>query len=219
MLRLVWQDPSTRKFIEVGKLSELQNGSFAFAYTKGANSPGFLPLAEFPSKDVPYLSDSLPAFFQNRVMSPSRSSYRDYLQWLGFDDVPTPIEILARTGGTRATDTFHVVDSFAPLGGKRVGRFFASGVRHVDGAHDRLKSLHLGQELFLRDEPQNPANPLAILLDAASDEPVGYVPDWLVAEVHAMREDNDQIRISVEKVNADAPAHLRLLCLLEASTA
>lgn len=215
MLRLVWQDRDTRRFVEVGRLTELADGAFSFHYTEGANHPSFQCLAEFPDRHGVYQSHELPAFFGNRVMSSQRASYSQYCTWLGLSDVSTPMEILARTGGARATDTFHVVDSFAESNGVRRGRFFASGVRHVDGADSRLRTLCPGQELLLRPQPDNPVNPLAILLDATADEPVGWVPDWLVGEIHALV-GCGAVRVSVAQVNLDAPSHLKLLCMLEA---
>lgn len=99
MLRLVWQDVDTRRFIEVGRLSQLAHGAFSFQYTEGANHPRFQCLAEFPDRDCIYQSNALPAFFSNRVMSSQRESYGQYCNWLGLSDVASPMEILARTGG------------------------------------------------------------------------------------------------------------------------
>ncbi len=215
MLRLVWQDVQTRQFIEVARLSQLNDGAFCFEYTEGANHPRFRCLAEFPDRKSIYSSKVLPAFFGNRVMSAQRDSYAEYCGWLGLSDVAAPIEILARTGGGRATDTFHVVDSFSAFDGVRRGRFFVSGIRHLDGASECLAQLDEGAELLLRPQPENPANKLAILLDASAGMPVGWVPDWLVREVHEMLAGGD-VRVTVAQVNPDAPPHLRLMCLLEA---
>lgn len=215
MLRLVWQDVDTRRFIEVGRLSQLADGAFSFQYSDGADHPRFQCLAEFPDRDGIYESNALPAFFGNRVMSSQRESYGQYCGWLGLSDVATPMEILARTGGGRATDTFHVVDSFLPLDGVHSGRFFASGVRYLDGADERLRALVPGQELLLRPQPDNPVNELAILLDADAGQPVGWVPDWLVGEVHELL-NAGAVHVRVAQVNPDAPSHLRLMCALEA---
>jgi len=127
------------------------------------------------------------------------------------------MEILARTGGARVTDTFHVVDSFSDHDGQRRGRFFASGVRYIVGADERLRKLRPGQELVLRQDPLNPVNPLAILLDVTFEQPVGWVPDWLLTDVHAMFAVGS-VKVSVAQVNVDAPTHLRLMCLLETAS-
>jgi len=214
-LRLVWQDPNTHRFIDVARLTDLGQGRYGFEYNDGARSKGFFPLSEFPDLTQSYTCTSLPAFFANRVMSSRRGTYQSYLGWLGLDDVPTPMEILARTGGGRATDTFHVVDSFRERSGQRSGRFFASGISHITNVESRLSALRQGDVLKLRDDTANPANPRAILLDAQGGGEVGWVPDWLLNDVHSMRQDSN-LTITVEQVNLDAPAHLRLLCRLEA---
>lgn len=214
-LRLIWQDAQTRKFIQVGELAQLDDDSFSFAYTQGALHPQFVPLAEFPDLNTVYHSNDLPAFFRNRVMSAHRDTYAQYCGWLGLADAVTPMEVLARTGGGRATDTFHVVGSFRPSGGLVTGRFFASGIRYVQHADEQLKHLHVGQGLQLRHQPDNPVNDRALLIDAARDRPVGWVPDWLVDDVHDLLSQTEVV-VEVEKVNLRAPSHLKLLCMLRA---
>jgi len=126
--------------------------------------------------------------------------------------------VLIRTGGPRATDTFHVVDDLTySADGRVVSRFLASGIRHVGGAHERLRLLRGGERLCLRDEPDNCANPRAILIDVRNDEPVGYVPDWLVEDVHSLRERASEFTVTAERVNPNAPWHLQLLCRIEAA--
>ena len=77
------------------------------------DDPDFVPLLEYPDPESAYVSNELPAFFANRVLSAARPNCARYLDWLGvdaLDDQDVPFEVLARTGGGRATDTFHVVD-------------------------------------------------------------------------------------------------------------
>lgn len=216
---LIWQNPTTRWFSRVGALERLTDGRYAFRYLPAAEDPAFYPLAEFPKLDAIYVSTDLPAFFGNRVMSRQRESYEEFRRWIGLDSLgaDTPFEVLVRTGGPRATDTFHVVDDlFLDSEGSVVSRFLASGVRHIPGATDRLARLEVGTELALRDDPENPVNDRAILMDVVADLPVGFIPDWLVDDVHELRERSSSIRIFAERINPDAPPHLRLLCRLEA---
>jgi hypothetical protein len=219
-LLLIWQDPGTRQLIRVGELDQLVDGHFAFRYLPGARQPGFWPLVQFPDVDRLYLSSQLPAFFANRVMSRSRASYGDFRHWIGLegDGTDTPFEVLIRTGGPRATDTFHVVDDLAwTAEGRVVSRFLASGVRHIDGARDRLLSVREGQELRLRDEPDNRVNARAILIDVRDREPVGYVPDWLVEDVNSLRSAASDFMVVADRISPDAPSHLQLLCRIEAT--
>ncbi|MEJ7742434.1 MAG: hypothetical protein WKF73_07750 [Nocardioidaceae bacterium] len=171
-LLLIWRNPNTSRLSRVGELEELADGRFAFRYVAKLD-PDFSPLVQFPEPDSLYVSDSLPAFFVNRVMSKQRPSYPEYRAWLGLDGSgeDTPVEVLARTGGGRGTDTFHIVDDLQPRDGHVVSRFLGSGVRHIDGAEERVARLGKGQRLFLRDEPDNPVNQRAILIDAEDGLP------------------------------------------------
>lgn len=216
-LLLVWQHPSTRRFIKVARLEALNEG-YRFEYLKESKDPDFEPLHSFPELDQIYVTRQLPAFFQNRVMSRKRRSYEQYANWLGIDpDVDAPVEVLARTGGGRATDTFHVVEEpMVRPGQKTVIRFFASGLSHVEGALGRLLVVRRGDQLTIRPEPDNPVNGRALLIDASAGESVGWVPDWLLDEVHELMT-GEEFKLCVERVNFDAPWHLKLLCHLEAT--
>ncbi len=219
-LLLIWQEPISRAFVKVGQLDCLTDGRYAFRYLERARQEtGFYPLAEFPRLDAPYVSDSLPAFFANRVMNRQRVSYEQYRGWLGLEDegADTPFEVLRRTGGPRETDTFHVVDDLqVGPSGELVSRFFVSGVRHQAGSELLIKGLKPGAPLQLRDETNNTVNPRALLVDAVAGKPVGWVPDWLVDDVHDLRATGSDLDLVAEQANPDAPDHLKLLCRLTA---
>ncbi|RRD04700.1 hypothetical protein EII34_09150 [Arachnia propionica] len=211
--RLIWKNPVDGGYHEVGQFEHLRDGRYVFAYREDVGSvDGFHPLLQFPDTGRPYVSEVLPAFFANRVMSRKRVNYGEYVGWLGLTEDALPVEILARTGGGRETDTFHVVDSFEEHDGRCEGWFFISGVRHQNEAVAR--ELKVGDQLELCDEPDNPVNPRAILL-TTDGTPVGWVPDWLVDTVHRLRETNE-VEVFVDQVNLDAPSRLAVLCRLEA---
>lgn len=210
-LRLIWKDPETRRYHEVGQFEALSDGRYVFGYLPDvAGIPGFHPLLQFPDVGRVYVSEVLPAFFANRVMSSNRPSYGDHLKWLGLEPGATPLEILARTGGPRATDTFHVVDSFELVDGRCEGSFFVSGTRYK--GFDIGKLQH-GEELSLEDDPSNPHNPQAILL-AADGNHLGWIPDWLVEDLHRFQEPGYLVRVYVDQVNLDSPPHLAVRCRL-----
>ncbi|WP_425865081.1 HIRAN domain-containing protein [Arthrobacter sp. TWP1-1] len=217
-LLVIWKHPETRRSRRVGKLDHLTDGRFAFSYLdESRDAADFRPLVAFPDMDSTYVSENLPPFFRNRVMNSGRPDYEEFLGWLGLDsrNPDLPIEILARTGGPRATDTFHIVDApNADVEGV-VTRFFVSGVNHCEGALDKIQSMAEGAELSLRPEPSNPYNPHAVLIDESDDSSIGWVPDWLLTELQPLIHEGATIRVFADRVNLDAPAHLSVLCRLE----
>lgn len=218
-LFLIWQNPDTRQFIRVGALTELVDGRYVFEYTDGAGADGFHPLVQFPVVEKTYVSDALPAFFVNRLMSKKRQSYPAYLDAIGIDapELETPMELLARTGGPRATDTFHLVaDSAADIDGRVVIRFLASGVRHVSGAADALRRIRPGDRLEIRADTSNPVNKHAQLVCEVSGDELGYVPDWLLEDLRDLLGRADSYRVTAERVSPDEHPHLRLLCRIDA---
>lgn len=216
-LLLIWQNPETRTFSKVGRLTRVSEG-FQFEYLRDQLDPAFKPIHSFPDLARVYLTQELPAFFANRVMSRKRSTYQDYAGWLGVSAVDdAPFEVLARTGGGRETDTFHVVQEPEPVrGGGSTVRFFASGLRHIDGLEARLDEVQPGDRLSLRPEPTNENDPRAILIDVESGLAVGWVPAWLLDDVHEWMRECAPV-MAVEQVNLDAPWHLRLLCRVDVS--
>ena len=72
--------------------------------------------------------------------------------------------------------------------------------------------------LTLRPEPDNNHNSRALVIDAEAGGAVGYVPDWMLDIVRRMTDIDPDYRLSVEVANGpETPAHLRLLCRLEAT--
>ena len=125
-------------------------------------------------------------------------------------------ELLARTGGRRATDTIQIVPAPVVEGDREVLHFLVSGIRHVDPDGSRVAQLECGVTLQIRAEPDKDWDPRALLLDVRSGEPVGYVPRYLLGYVHKRREERADLRVTVEQVNGpDVPWHLRLLCRMD----
>lgn len=219
-LVLIWQNPETRRFVKVGQVDSLPDGYVAFHYLDSAwDDPSFVPLMEYPDRDLAYVSNELPAFFANRVLSTARPNYARYLDWLGVDaleDEDVPFEVLARTGGGRATDTFHVVDLPANHEHGFSSRFFVSGVRYSEDADRVVPTLRAGDRLELELEEANPSNPHAVLVNAGDGRRVGYVPDWLCSDVRDLINQSWNISAVVERVNPGAPSHVRVLCRIDA---
>ena len=77
---------------------------------------------------------------------------------------------------------------------------------------------HLPSTMEMRSalEEDNEVNPKAVLVNTLDGQKFGYVPDWLCPDVHARIKDGWSITAIAERVNPDAPAHVRVLCRLEA---
>lgn len=228
-LYLAWQDPVGRAWLTIGRLTA-NGGEYAFVYTRGAerarSEHNFHPLRQFPSLDEVYESDELFPLFSNRVLSPRRPDYDDFVTRLNApEDRDDPIALLARSGGRRATDSLEVFPCpTRDEGGQYHIHFFAHGLRHLpDASAERVKELKPGERLVLVPEPENPVDSHAILLCTIETVPgdaviVGYCPRYLTHDAFEVTGDRLQkVHVEVERVNPPpAPLQLRLLCNLTA---
>ena len=194
--------------------------SYRFVYLKVAEQlDGFEPLPGLPDLHRIYESDHLFPVFRNRQMPRRRPDYGDYLARLDLDIDTDPFEVMARSEGRRMTDR---VEVFAhperTADGVLTTLFFARGIRHIEGADAAVAEVAAGDTLDLVDEPDNPVNAKAMLLNSRTGGRVGWVPDYLVTTIHELREVADaDVRIVAEHVNGpDAAPHMRLLCRLSA---
>ena len=102
-LFLTWQDPETRNWYPVGRLT-MENGDYVFVYTTGAQaSAGFIPFGSMNQLGVKYVSKILFPLFANRLLTKSRPEYDRFLSWMGFyQREANSLELLARTGASSA---------------------------------------------------------------------------------------------------------------------
>ena len=111
ILFLAWQNPDSRLITPVGRLRVLtHNGSLSFEFRYLARARGVLarPLTSFPDFDACYTSTRLFPLFENRMIPPDRVDFGSWAASLGLSDATDPFEVLAQSGGTRATDTLEV---------------------------------------------------------------------------------------------------------------
>ncbi|MGH7833049.1 MAG: HIRAN domain-containing protein [Candidatus Binatia bacterium] len=221
VLYLAWQEPESRQWLPVGKLSA-EDGFYRFVYTKGAKfSKNFIPLGFMQDLHGVYKSHDLFPLFANRLISKKRPEYKDFLRWLDLrEDEADPLVLLARTEGVRGTDSLTVFPcpERGP-GGKYVVHFFSHGLRYLpDEARLRISKLRPGDRLYLMPDPQNPSDGCALAL--RTDDPatiVGYCPRYIASDfLEILGNDPDTVEVRVKRVNADAPIQLRLLCTLTA---
>jgi hypothetical protein len=208
----------------VGRL-EFDHGVYRFVYTKGARTAkGFARFSGMDDLEATYESDELFPIFANRLLSKSRPEYEAFLRWSGFDpaDPPDPIAILGVTEGIRQTDQVEVFP--CPMrdeNGCYLNKFFLHGLRYMpDAAKARVFELKEGEALFPMPDFCNPTDSNAVALRPAEGERfiIGYVPRYLAGDVWRLLSECglDSLRLSVHRVNRDAPLQQRLLCRMTA---
>lgn len=221
-LFVTWQDRASRKIFPVGRLVRLAEpeSSYEFAYIEGAReaeASGFAPFLSFPSLTAVYRSDVLPPFFTNRVMASGRPDYAGFVQRLALvPNAASPDEILARSGGVRATDSVEVFGEPMRLDdGRWQAIFLARSIRHVKGGEATAASLKVGQRLYCMLDVQNEMNERAVALRTDDHRMVGFCPDYLTDELDERLMHDRSAEITVLAINPPpAPVHYRVLCEL-----
>lgn len=226
-LFLNWQEPKNRRWYAVGRLDK-EGEQYVFSYTKEmrqATAAGFSPLLAFPQADRQYKSDQLFPLFDNRILPESRPEYADYLEWLALQrDEVNPFAILARTGGTSASDSLEVFPKpKREENGRFTFHFFTRGLRHqTPEAIQRAEKLEVNDSLLLMPDVQNPYDTSAIALrtpevSRGDMHLLGYVPRYLSAELKRRSwDDIASAKVTVVRVNPPpAPSHFRVLAQIE----
>ncbi len=228
-LFLGWQAPTdsaqSRAWFPVGRLDANlapphQGAShYRFRYTGGAltaqREAGFTPLLAFPDFRRDYESDDLFPLFKNRVLSPKRTDFEEYIRWLDLDrGHADPVSILEVSGGERVTDNLEVfpkVETDAD-GGFHV-RFFLHGLRHLgEGAIRRAARLQVGDQLRIMVELNNPATRLAVTLLTEDYQMIGWAPRYLVEDLINCVPSAPELSARVGRINEEAaPLNQRIL--------
>jgi hypothetical protein len=228
-LFLAWQDPQRRLWHPVGRLCRRADQTYEYVYTRGARAAqqgGFQPIPPFNDWNGVYRSAELFPLFANRLPSPARADYGQFVEYLNFPrSADDPIALLARSGGRRAADSVEVFPcpEQTPDGAYHV-HFFAHGLRHLPPASvDRVESLRAGERLLLVHDFQNPYDPRALMLRTGAGGPgdpqfVGWCPRYLLHDAfELLPRCPDGVAVHVERLNPPpAPIANRLLCSLTA---
>jgi hypothetical protein len=221
-LFVAYQDTASRTWTPVARLTH-DGKLYHFSYTRGAkNLPNFVPFGRMNELDAEYVSEQIFPLFANRLLPKSRPEYQDYLNWLGLDGVSHDVlEELGRTGGLRATDSLELIPCPEPNSSNWYEvYFFCRGLRHLT-AESQARSLTLsrGEQLYLAQDIQNANDGMALLLRTGDPVTlVGYVPRFYSVEFSSLIKmaGVDAPKVTVEKVNADAPIQYRVLCKFSA---
>jgi hypothetical protein len=221
-LFLTWQDPDTRSWYPVGRLTR-EYGEYIFVYTKGAlESPRFIPFGSMNQVGVKYVSPILFPLFSNRLLGKSRPEYTDYLCWLGLQQHSAhPLELLARTGGERATDSLQIYPCPEPtVDGRYQTYFFCHGIRHLRSfVSSEVEVLEAGQQLLPMFDILNSVDQQAVAIRTTDPAMmIGYSPRYLARDIRELATlSRETFDLRVERVNRDAPIRFRLLCRLAAA--
>ena len=191
----------------------------------------FRPLLGYPELTEVYSSDQLPALLEQRVMSPRRPDFEQYVGMLGLSaGHATPWEQVVASGGGRAGDTLQFMRLPTAEDGRARAQFLCNGIRHIPGyratlrgrtirvtreEQDRaLDGLRAGSRLHLEPEPDNPEDANSVLV-MAQDVPLGWVPRLLAPSMGELMA-SGVTDVTVDRVAPGAPAHLRLVLELDA---
>lgn len=225
-LYLGWQDRGlTRAWFPVGRLDVASDEKedderFRFRHLRGAEAAretgGFESVAGFsPDLSRDYRSHALFPVFRNRVMSPRRPDYGDYLRRRDLDHTATFIEILAVDGGRRVTDFYEVFPKLAKSeDGSFVCRFFVRGFHHTnENAERRIERLRRDESLQVSVELTNPTGHPAVQILTRDYYVVGWAPRYFAHDLMvAMAKSKGEHEARVVRVNpVPDPSSQRLL--------
>ena len=220
-LFLAWQDKvNSRQWFPIGRLdADLSQSSYRFRYTDGAvraqSEAGFPLLVEFPELKWDYRASHLFPLFRNRVINRGRPDLKHYLRNLDLARGADPFEILATSGGYRATDAYEVFPKLVKgSDGSFKCRFFLHGWRYVNpGAQERLKILTPEEQLYVTLELTNPSTRLAVQIQTTDYHMIGWAPRYLVRDLaQAMTEQPRNYAAHVVRINPQpAPSKQRVL--------
>ena len=226
-LIVTWKDDASRPR-EIVPVAELlvdevdgRPTRYEFGYVEGlrqAVERGFQPFMAFPDPARRYASVELFPFFQNRVLPTTRPDYLEGVRALGLDPAHASFaDVLGRSNGQRATDRIEtvLVPERSPTGGYET-HFLVRGVRYADGAEAAIATLAPGAHLTLAVDTKNPQNNRARKLVAETTS-IGFLPDYLLADVDALEARGKHPAVTVVRVNPPPqPMHHRVLCRMDA---
>lgn len=222
-LLLFWQNPVSRSWLTIGLL-EQHGGSYFFRYSLSARAAfeagEFVPFGVMRDLSKVYEAKELFPIFKNRLLAKSRPEYVEYLSWLNLSkDSATDMDELSRSGGIRATDQLQLFPYPSVDNGVYRAEFFVHGIRYLPAEQiARIAMLKSGDKLFLMKDTQNEVDTWALVI-RTEDPPsiIGYCPGFFVKDFSQLLDlqHPQNVRLSVSKVNQDAPLQLRLLCKLE----
>lgn len=181
-LYLVWQDKVSRRQYIVGQLSK--NGRYEFCYSneiEEAQKAGFELLVAFNDRNKIYYSDTLFMAFASRLPDKKRKDIQQILQKYGLQEYDA-YELLKASGASLPIDSLKFVDPILDIDAAFERDFHMAGGRHYLSCQGNdctlIEEIERGDEVFLRKEPDNQQDPLAIKIVTTRNQRIGYVPRY-----------------------------------------
>lgn len=213
---VLWQDKSHRgrMWHAVAKIVYDLSSGYTLSYTKGADNPRFHGFPNMNNKNLAYNSRELFSFLKNRIPPSSRPEHEALYDWCNLESSAGYLELLAASGGEKATDSYRVISLPKNEDGNYYNTFFVSGIRYLDDiSKNYISTLEAGHSIGYAFEDDNINDPLAVLLlDLEKETSLGYYPRYLTEDLRKLNELQANIKIQVVKINSHAPEQFRMLC-------
>jgi hypothetical protein len=174
-LLVIWGEPVAGRRSIIGRLAR-GGGQFRFWYESTLPfDKGFTLLPEFPEhrdETRPYVERYLFPLFAERIPSSARRDTKAMMDAWGVEHSDDQFEVLARSGGIRATDRIELAEYRSPDDElERPLDFRVAGRSRMES----VPSLAVGDAVSLRADPTNPVDASAVVVDKRG-EVAGYVP-------------------------------------------
>jgi len=187
-----------------GDLGDLYTFRYCCGFNHINNLGGIDEILEFPDRTRKYQSEQLFEFFKNRIMSSDRPEINDHIRRLGLDPESTsPLSILSRNGGRRATDRFRVYPEmdYSPGVGYELVTF--TNIVPQDAEYFQEIESNLQKGTFLKSEVFDDDFGFNVTLDGNN---MGYLPLELFRDF-SIHESAEILQINL----APAPSSMRVL--------
>lgn len=210
-LFLAWQPPDgtphgrTRR--KVAEIAPDEKGTIVLRYLQGTDDfakaleAGFKGYPAFPLEQDRYTSGILETFMR-RMPPKKRRDYDDFLRLWRLDPAISisPLALLGYVGAQLPGDGFSIVHPFDNAQPPFEILEEVAGFRYRPDAKKMLSTLHAGQEIQLRPDPDNLHDPLAIRIELPDHHHIGFINKLQAPVLHQWLE-NPGIRGFIDRIN------------------